>query len=227
VKILPTLAVTAGLVVEDGGFFSLSQEGWQLVGLPPTTATAQRVKRRIAKRGRRTTVGKLVTRTTIAKRRNRTPPRTLSAEEQARAAERLEERTNAHQDLVARMAGHIAEGHGDLFEDEFSYDMLWVPDQAALPALLFEMKTIIGEADAHARVRGAVGQLSYYEYFHVAPRLDRRPVKRVIVVDGDVPTELREYLTQEGIGLILAKKSDNPVGLNPLGEKYLEMLPKN
>ena len=226
VKILPTLSVAAGLVVEDDdGFFSLSQDGWQLLGQPPTTTTGRAAKEAIAKRGRRTTVGKLVTSKTIAKRRNDKPPRTLTPEEQARAAEKLKERTDAHQALVARMAVHIGDGDGEFFEDEFSYDMLWVAYVVDIQAFLFEMKTITGTTDAHARVRAAVGQLSYYEYFHAAPRLKGRGIQRVVVVDADLPEELKDYLTHENIAAISYLVGATPVGLNPLGVKVLGLLP--
>jgi hypothetical protein len=227
VKILPSLCVAAGLVVESGDhYFSLSQEGWALLGRPPTARASTATKRQIARRGRRTTVGRLVTAKTIAKRRSAGPPRTLSAEEQQRASKKLLERTTAHQALVSRMAGHIGDGGGELFEDEFSYDMLWVPHQPKLPALLFEMKTITGAADAHARVRTAMGQLSYYEYFHVGPRLRQRAIQRVIVTDDRLPAELLGYLSHEKIAAIVFGGSDpTPTGLNPSGTKVLGLLP--
>ncbi len=223
VKILPSLAVAAGLVVEDAdGFFSLSQEGWQIIGQPTTPTTA---RKRIARRGKRTTVGKLVTSKTIAKRRSRQAPRTLTPEEQERAAERLQERTNDHQALVSRMAEVIGDGSGRFFEDEFAYDMLWVPFDFTKPAILFEMKTITSDVDAHARVRHAVGQLSYYEYFHAAPRLPDRDIVRCAVFDDEVPTELREYMTHEQVGAIALPSDGAPVALNPWGQKVLGLLP--
>lgn len=225
VKILPTLCVTAGLVVEDGdGFFSLSQDGWQLLGQPAAPGTGAALRTAIAKRGRRTTVGKLVNASTIAKRRNVNPPRWLTPEEQARAAERLKERTNAHQELVGRAARLLGDDRGELFEDEFSYDMLWVPRDAAIPAHLFEMKTITGDADAHLRVRTAVGQLSYYEYFHAGPRLTGRDIQRVAVFDADVPEVLRGYLTHEHVAAISLPAAAGAAALNPLGAQVLDRL---
>ena len=226
VKILPSLCAYAGLIVEqEDHYFYLSQEGWALLGQPPTPSTGTAAKKSIAKRGRRTTVGKLVTSKSIAKRKNDKPPRTLTPEEQARAAEKLQERTTAHQALVSRMAAHIGDGDGEFFEDEFSYDMLWVPHDTAIQAFLLEMKTITGTTDAHARVRGAVGQLSYYEYFHAGPRLKGRDIQRVVVVDADLPEELKDYLTHENIAAISYAEGGTPVGLNPLGVKVLGLLP--
>ncbi|MGY1724742.1 hypothetical protein [Blastococcus sp. SYSU DS0533] len=223
VKIFPTLAVAAGLVVEDeDGFFSLSQEGWQIIGQPTTPATA---RTRIAKRAKRTTVGKLVTSKTIAARRSSEPPRTLTKEEQQRAAERLRERTFGHQALVRAMAQLIGDGDGELFEDEFAYDMLWVPFDATKPAILFEMKTITSDVDAHARIRAAVGQLSYYEYFHAKPRLGDREVVRCAVFDHMVPIELRDYLTHENVGAIHLPTTGLALALNPRGQEVLDLLP--
>lgn len=223
VKIFPSLAVAAGLVVEDeDGFFSLSQEGWQIVGQPTTPTKA---RQRIARRRKRTTVGKLVTSQTIAKRRSGEAPRTLTPEEQERAAERLRERTFDHQALVSHMASFIGDDDGELFEDEFAYDMLWVPFDLAKPAILFEMKTITSDVDAHARVRHAVGQLSYYEYFHAAPRLPDREIVRCAVFDHALPTELYDYLTHEKVGAIHLPIGGAPVAPNPQGQKVLELLP--
>lgn len=227
VKILPSLCVAAGLVVEDDEhYFSLSQEGWSILRRQASSNAPAKVRKAIVERGRRTTVGKLVTSKTIAKRKSNHPPRSLTPEEQARAAEKLKERTEAHQALVSRTAGSIGDIGGRFFEDEFSFDMLWIPADDKVPALLFEMKTITGITDAHARVRSAVGQLSYYEYFHAGPRLDGREVQRVIVVDADLPDELKQYQTYESLAAVSYVKGKSMVGLNPLGVEVLAMLPQ-
>jgi hypothetical protein len=227
VKILPSLCVYAGLIVEEPDhYFYLSQDGWALVGQPPTKSTGTRAKRAIVRRRRRTTVGKKVTSDTIARRRAVKAPRTLTDDEQRRANEKLAERTNDHQGLVKRVAQYIGDSDGTFFEDEFAYDMLWVPDDLGPPALLFEMKTILGIADAHARVRSAVGQLSYYEYFHAGARLqDCRSVQRVLVVDSDLPPELLEYLTFEKIAVLSYPLNGRLAGLNELGQDVLAQLP--
>src|SRR5699024_12761954 len=99
----------AGLVVEDEDrTYALSQDGWQAIGQEPADAG-----RYIARnRGRRTTVGRLVSPSTIAtSRTNRALPRVLSPDEQQMAAGRLLTRTNEHQLLVSRMAHHVLQ-HG-------------------------------------------------------------------------------------------------------------------
>lgn len=224
VKIFPSLAVTAGLVVEDeDGYFSLSQDGWRVIGQAPKAA-GQAIKQR---RGRRTTVGRLVNTKTIAKRHNTKPPRTLTAEEQARAAAKLRERTANHQALIKRFAALIGDDAGPLFEDEYSYDMLWLPEQQALAAHLVEGKTVDNDTDAYARVRHAVGQLSYYDYFYVAPTVRGRKIQRIALFDTSIPGPLAEYLQHEAIAAIVYPAAGSPaVGVNPLGRQVLAALPK-
>ena len=229
VKIFPTLAATAGLIVEDeDGYFSLSQDGWKVIGEAPkaTPLAPKAAKKAIAKRrGRRTTVGKLVTTKTVAAKRSTKPPKTLTAEEQARASEKLRERTTGHQALVKRVAERIGDDVGELFEDEFSYDLLWVPDEEKASVVLFEMKTVSDATDAYARVRHAVGQLSYYQYFYVEPTWHSRDIVPVAAFDADIPEALADYLGHEGIGAIAALKGKKPSAINPLGQKALDLLP--
>jgi hypothetical protein len=223
VKIFPSLAVTCGLVVEDDqGYFSLSLEGWSVIG--QTSATARQAIQK--RRGPRTTVGKLVTCATVAERLNKNPPRTLTAEEQRRAAARRDERTAAHQKLVKRVTALIGDGYGEMFEDEFSYDLLWVPQDQQLPVYLFEMKTITNDTDAYARVRDAIGQLSYYDYFHVSPRTQGRPTVRVAAFDAPVPADLAEYLQHDGIGGVVVPAVGAAQGINQLGQQMLAVLPQ-
>ena len=103
--------------------------------------------------------------------------------------------------------------------------MLWVPHDGKLPAVLFEMKTVTDETDAHARVRHAVGQLSYYDYFHAAPRLGGREIMRCAVFDTKVPTELCEYMTHARVGAVVVPVGGDTEGLNPRGLKVLGLLP--
>ena len=99
VKIFPSLAVQAGLVVEIQRELSLSLDGWTVLGQSPPVA-----KKAIAQRpGRRTTSGKLVSTASVAKRVPTAAPAALSPAEQARARDRLRERTVDHQALVQRI----------------------------------------------------------------------------------------------------------------------------
>lgn len=220
VKILPSLAVTAGLVIEEEGLYSLSQDGWAILGHPPQNA-ARVIRRR---RGRRTTSGRKVSGDTVAARNHSRPPRTLSAEEQLRAANRLSDRTKSHQELVKRIYSIIGDDRGDVFEDEFSYDLLWVPKLPGHGAVLFEMKSVTSDTDAYARVRHAVGQLSYYEFFNVKPSVGPRKVRRVAAFDAPIPEPLVEYLTHEGVAVLQSVGVEPVIALNPLGEEVLDLL---
>lgn len=224
VKIFPSLARHAGLVLEDENrTYSLSQDGWLTIGQEPVVA-ARAMKRY---RGRRTTVGRLVSPSTIARnRRNIEVPKGLSRAEQAMAARRLSERTSAHQLLVARMAQYIPSTDGQLFEDEFSYDMLWVPNDSDLPLSLFEMKTVTGEVDAYAQGRDALGQLKYYAYFQVAAAADNRELSLYFVANERVPEALCEFFTSECVGVIVSPPDAEAFGANPAGERFLELLRK-
>ena len=220
VKIFPSLALYAGLVVEEGGDYSLSQDGWRIIGSSPAQAGTA-IRRR---RGRRTTVGKLVNAADAGRTRNRRPPRALSPEEQARAAARLSERDDAHQAMVRRISLLIGDDHGQLLEDDFSYDLLWIPMESNADAVLFEMKTITGETDAYAQARRAHAQLSYYDYFHVRPSLDQRGIRRVIVLDAKVPDALVDYLSYEAIAVLVSTVAGELEGLNPAGSALLDEL---
>jgi len=222
VKIFPTLAVTAGLVVKKAdGYFALSQDGWTALGKQPPTA-----KKGIAqRRGRRTTVGVLVTSKTVARKLPTMPPTTLTKEEQERAAQRLKERTTAHQKLVQRTAALVGDANGELFEDPFSYDLVWVPSNISVPVILFEMKTIISATDAYAQVARAAGQLSYYNYFYVEPTWQARKIIKVAVFDADIPQALADYLEHEDVGALILPDKGPPTAPNPAGRATKRLLP--
>lgn len=217
-KIFPALAKTAGLVVEDGaGYLSLSPDGSAVLGLPPAQ-TAQQIR---ARARRQASTGRVVTATTVAQRGGGAPtgaaPRTPEQQERSKAL--LAERTDRHQELVKRMAA-LFTGAGKLYEDPFSYDLLWVPDDPTLPIVLMEMKTINGDEDNQARA--AVGQLSYYHFFEVSPNWPDRGVVEIAVVDTTIAAELVRYLTSEDIAVIAYPVAGPPVALNDAGAALLD-----
>jgi hypothetical protein len=220
VKIFPTLAVTAGLVVEEDGLFSLTQDGWRVIGQAPSVARASLASRP----GRRKTVGRIVTVATVASRKRNEAPRTLSAEEQQRANARLGERTDAHRALVTRVTSLIGDHKGTLFADEFSYDLFWLPDDAGETAILFEMKTITGEKDSYARAKDAIGQLTYYDYFWIKPTWPDREVVRIAAFDRQVVPEIVEFFTHEGVGVLISESSGATNSPNEIGQKLLDRL---
>lgn len=221
VKIFPSLAVYAGLVLEEDGLYSLSQDGWRVLGLPAPAQAGNAIRQH---RGRRTTAGRLVNGATVGRRRNNRPPRTLSPEEQARAAARLAERTDSHQALVRRVYNLIGDGRGTVFEDEFSYDLVWIPDEPGAPVILFEMKSVTDETDAYARIRHAVGQLIYYEYFNVAPTVGGRHIRKIAAFDSRIPAPLVEYLTELKIGALVYEAGADADGLNLVAQAFLDFL---
>jgi hypothetical protein len=218
VKIFPTLAVMAGLVVEEGGYYSLSQDGLRVIGKPPTQARNQIAKHR----GRRTTIGKVVKSDDVAAHTGGKPSAALTPAEQRRAAEKLRGRTDSHQALVKRVAAIIGDDRGTLFEDQFAYDLVWLPSDTTLPAYLFEMKTVM--SDTSAQARRAVGQLSYYEYFHVVPTITDGDVQRVAVFDASIPQELADYLAHEKIAVMTSEPGVELLGLNSLGVSLARLL---
>jgi hypothetical protein len=220
VKIFPTLAVYAGLIVEWAGLFSLSQDGWTILGQTPVQA-AQSIRRH---RGRRTTVGRVVKASEAGRVRPQVVPRTLSAEEQARAAARRDERTADHQTIVRRVSQLIGDGRGLLLEDNYSYDLLWIPSNDDADVVLFEMKTVITVTDAYIQARRAHAQLSFYDYFHVRPTVDTRGVKRVVAFDADIPDVLTDYLTHENVAVMVSTVGGEFRGLNDAGVALVSQL---
>lgn len=137
--------------------------------------------------------------------------RTLTEDEQRAARQLLGGRTEAHQAMIRLLAGLFDADLGAFHEG--SVDLLWIPHDAAAPFLLVEGKTIDG--DAATQIRGAVGQVLFYEYFDVRP-LDRgRGVRRCIAVSARVPDELIQYATEHEISLILVT-DDGWLPLNSL-----------
>ncbi|OBI95030.1 hypothetical protein A5661_22615 [Mycobacterium asiaticum] len=220
VKIFPTLAKTAGLIIEDGnGVFSLSPDGWSVLGTPigeVPEVILTHAKKSITK-------GKKVTTSTVADKVPTKPPKYLSEEEQQKAAERLQERTAKHQQLVKDFSVLIGDGVGTLYEDPFSYDLLWVPSETEGTAcFLFEMKTVTNDADFQARL--ALAQLAFYAYFRVSVEWPTHMVVRCAVFDTDIGPQLATFLEKEHVGAI-GLENGTFVGLNDLGKAVLAELP--
>lgn len=203
VKIFPTLAKTAGLVVENqAGRLILSPDGAAVIGQAPAEARrrvrAPRVARAIRTR-------RAVDASTVAPRVGVPHPAIpLTPEQQARADQLLRERTDRHQDLV-RATARMISAPGQMYEDPYSFDLLFVAEDRSLPLALFEMKSI--EGDAPVQVRLAVGQLSYYHYFEVSPEWPERAVVEIAVFDDGIGRDLAGYLASEGIAAVRINES--------------------
>ncbi len=218
-KIFPALAKTAGLAVDDGhGNLTLSPDGHALMGDP--AATPGSVSRAGMAASQRRTRRK-VTSSTVARGMDAKPRRNLTNEEQQRAAELLAERTNRHQAVVRALAGLI-ESSGTLYEDRFAFDLLWVSDNPSLPLILFEVKTVNG--DAAEQCRRAVAQLSWYHFFEVSPDWPERAVREVAVFDAPLGgKQLQKYLESEDIASVhLQGSSFRP--LSELGKDLPHLL---
>lgn len=222
IKILPAFAQQSALITTDGtGRFILTDAGRRAIGRATVRVDAtKRVARRTERRRRRAT--SVATRDAEQVARHRrllaAERRVLTPEEQALAAELLYERTERHQVLVRKIA--TACGRGEFHEDAAAYDLLVDLDPRA-PLVLIEVKTIAG--DAALQIRGAVGQLLYYEYFAVAEAFPGRTVRRLVVVDDRVPADLATFLQYYEVGL-LAYLDEEFEALNELGEALRNVL---
>jgi hypothetical protein len=170
------------------------------------------------------TEGKQVTTNTVATKVPTNPPKFLTEEEQKKAAARLQERTAKHQKLVKEFSMQIGDDVGALYEDPFSYDLLWLPSEDdGTTCYLFEMKTINNDADLQART--ALGQLAYYAYFRVSVKWPTHTVMRCAVFDSDIGSQLATFLENEQVGAITLT-SEGVTPLNELGKAILAKLPQ-
>lgn len=198
VKIFPALAKAAGLVAEDAvGTLSLSPDGVAL--LQSGGARARDVIEQASKTRAREATHRTVRADAIATLGAPTIARPLSAEEQYRASELLNERTVRHQLLVRKLAAYIG-APGRYHEDLQSFDLLFEPDSPSLPLVLFEAKTV--EDDAALQSRRAVGQLAYYHFFNVSPVWPGRSVVRVLVTDRPLAVDILSFLQAEGVATL-------------------------
>lgn len=216
IKILPSFAEQSGLMTRDGaGRFILTDAGRRVLGragvrTPPARAAGRRPPTR--RRRRATSIStKDPAEVGRSRRLLAAERRVLSPEEQASAAELLYERTERHQELVRTIAAGCRDG--EFHEDAAAYDLVVDLDPGE-PVVLVEAKTIAG--DAAAQLRGAVGQVLYYEYFAVAGDFPGRAVRRVVIVDERVADDLGAFLQANGIGLIAAVEGTF-IALNELG----------
>ncbi len=217
-KIFPSLARAAGLVVEDAhGVWSVSPDGQATLNEPE--GDPQTVLTRAARDRQQTR--REVTADNVAQNMGGPPRRALDAEEQQRAAELLVERTGRHQRIVRALAGLIQEP-GAIYEDRFSFDLLWVPADQAKPILLFEVKTL--DADISEQCRRAVAQLGWYHFFDVSPTWPDRAVREIAVFDGAVELRYLQYLDSKDISALLVTQEGHMTPLTSLSEDLPDLL---
>lgn len=228
VKILPAFLLNTGMIREDGtGHYVTTAEGRAAfkaaVGDDSTVAVST-----AAGDSETADVGGGVTRRPRAKEPAEVggepeaadvEGRALTPEQQRDALRRLMERTQQHQSLVRVVAGHC--GDARVYEDPLSYDLLFEPEAANLPLILWEAKTIDG--DHNAQVRAAVGQLAYYDFFYVRSAWKDRRVLKAAVFDEEPTEQLCAFMEEQGCAAFLVEEEElRP--MNDLAETVWELL---
>ena len=226
VKILPAFLLQAGLVTQDGsGHYVTTTAGRALLkrtaeqggvafASPNSGGRAgnRQARRRLTSRPAAKRVEE-IGQDRLLGMQNGAP---LSPEEQAEARGLLMERTRRHQELVRKLARYGQDA--EAFENPLAYDLLFVPRDPNLPAQLWEAKTIDG--DAPAQVRNAVGQLHYYEHFHVRPHWADREVLKAAAFDEDPGEELVAYMSEQQCAAFVLEGDE----LRPLNARASVML---
>lgn len=112
----------------------------------------------------------------------------------------MNERTQAHQDLVAKLYMFYAEA--GLECRDWPFDLLAIKSKTYL---LHEVKTVRPNSlrDERRRIREAIGQLAYYEYFDVIPKIPPGSrVEKFVVLQREPAAEHVSFLKSKGIGAI-------------------------
>lgn len=71
------------------------------------------------------------------------------------------------------------------------------------------------------RIREAVGQLLFYEYFDVVPMQPGRDIVKLVAVDKVIDVSLADFLQQCGIGLVVVTE----LGWEPINALASELEP--
>ena len=196
IKVLPALAERAGLILFRDGVYRLTVDG---AGLLDTARGVHRTARphptEPTPRGARVPIDFSTVDNPNDPDRPPADARTRTEEEQRESVRRLLERSRRHEVLIRGTGALI--GLAQLSYHPSAYDLVGVPQDEALPLLLWEAKTIDG--DAPVQVRLAIGQLAYYEHFEVRPTWPNRAVERIAVFDGAIGEELAVFLGEEGV----------------------------
>jgi hypothetical protein len=200
-KVLPKFAEQLGDVIKRGDQFWLADApGRDDAGAveddpaPTQQAEAPRVR---APRTSRSVTPETIGRAGTAERSAEfTIPPDLDPNAVAEANRLRQDRLRRHNLLVQELAGRL---NGlRLFEDPF--DILALAEALAI---LIEVKTLSGtEADERDRVRGALGQLLYYEKFVTTPVAGEAAIHKVACFEGPISDAHREFLNEKGIAVI-------------------------
>jgi hypothetical protein len=225
VKILPTIAEQAGLVIEAGGTYRLTAAGTAALAVGCSTpgsgstgksvvsgSTAAAATAAGSAHGLGSgTPGAGKGTITHARRWADRPAglepggldeatfKALTADEQSAAARLRKERTTRHNAAVETLAGLGTKADVDLHEDPVSFDLVVESVSATEDLVLVEVKTVDEDVDVQAR--RAIGQLYWYRYRVVGPRWPGRKIELVAVFDGPVPPHVVEVFDALNIGV--------------------------
>jgi hypothetical protein len=177
-----------------------------------------RIRRRVVALGGRQR-NRRVTAETIARAPNfdNRPPDEQDLSDPAVTAEVRRERLERHERIVRSVARLLSGAGFDLSEDP--YDIL--ADNPGRPSLLLEIKTLDGSLpDEIAQVRSALGQLLYYEVFHVPAHFKTSGLVRIAVFETPISEDHYSFL--ESFGIIVAwLNPDDSINGPPLSRKTL------
>lgn len=213
-KVLPSIAIAVGDVIEVDGGLHLNEQKNGLAKIASDEKASAEPSGLTASAHPPEVAAENVAQGAIGERR------TLSNEEQEAAARLLNDRTNAHQEIVRALAK--LKIHATLREKPEPYDLLSVPNDEALPMILWEVKSI--DSDFQIQVRAAVGQLLSYDYFRVKPCWPERKVYRVVVVNQPGNKEWSDFLDQLNIGICLFQPDCNLHPMNELGKLVINLI---
>lgn len=220
-KILPALARQIGDLRNDGArYFPGPASG--RAEFNPALAIRHpraRVRRRAVALGGRQR-NRRVTPATIARAPNfgDRPPDEQDLSDPRVTADIRRERLDRHEGIVRSVARLLSRVGYDLSEDP--YDIL--ANNSERPSVLLEIKTLDGSLpDEIAQVRSALGQLFYYEVFHVPADYKIRGLIRIAVFETPVSEDHYSFL--ELFGIIVAwHNPDGSINGPPLSRKTLE-----
>lgn len=191
VKVLPALARQLGDIQEDADGNRLSQP-------------AQQRQHRATESARPTSLHRAVKAANVAAapvRQARTPDEEDYADP-ALAIELRIQRLSRHNALLRRFAAVVSDAGFALYEHP--YDLLGV--HRAHPAILTEAKTLDGTAlDELARVRGAVAQLLYYEWFSIPSDYRVNGVLRIALFEAPISESHQAFLQSHAIVTVWAQ----------------------
>lgn len=193
VKIIPSLLEQLGLLSTDGGCL-LTAQGMQALGVAHPNEARREFGLRNPRRGR------IITDPAQVLNHTYSPGRPATTEEQLHGALLLQERTQAHQELVRRVIAKLADPTFIRTSEE-SFDIL---AEFTNRQLLVEAKTV--REDGLIQARLALGQLFFYEYFDVAPTALGLAIQKVAAFDSEPGQVARDFLSHYGVSCLVSTR---------------------